>query len=148
MSTLAEASARAALASRIRQLALDTTPAWGKMSAQRMLAHCADAMRMAYGEFPVAPRDTPLTRNFFVKRLILYVLPFPKSAPTAPELLVRDITDGEIERQALLELIARFPGETSRTEWPAHPLFGPMSAAEWGRLGYKHLDHHLSQFRV
>ena len=29
-----------------------------------------------------------------------------------------------------------------------HFLFGPLSAEEWGRWGYKHMDHHLRQFGV
>jgi len=28
----------------------------------------------------------------------------------------------------------------------AHPFFGELSRKEWGRLIYKHLDHHLKQF--
>ena len=29
---------------------------------------------------------------------------------------------------------------------PWHPMFGPMSAADWMRWGYLHADHHLRQF--
>jgi hypothetical protein len=27
-----------------------------------------------------------------------------------------------------------------------HPLFGPLTRAEWGRWGLRHADHHLRQF--
>jgi hypothetical protein len=27
-----------------------------------------------------------------------------------------------------------------------HPAMGRLSAAEWGRWGYRHMDHHLRQF--
>jgi hypothetical protein len=29
---------------------------------------------------------------------------------------------------------------------PEHPFFGPLTATEWDRLQWKHLDHHLRQF--
>ena len=28
----------------------------------------------------------------------------------------------------------------------SHYLFGRLSAEEWGRWGYRHMDHHLRQF--
>jgi len=33
-------------------------------------------------------------------------------------------------------------------EGAAHPLFGRLTTAEWGRWGYRHMDHHLRQFGV
>ena len=62
-----------------------------------MLAHLNDAMRMATGELPVAPKNLPL-RYFPLKQLVVYVLPFPKSAPTAPELLAR-CTGAQFEQE-------------------------------------------------
>ena len=32
--------------------------------------------------------------------------------------------------------------------WPDHPAFGPMSHKAWGKLVYKHTEHHLKQFGV
>jgi hypothetical protein len=29
-----------------------------------------------------------------------------------------------------------------------HPTFGPLSPEEWGRLSWKHVNHHLVQFGV
>ena len=29
-----------------------------------------------------------------------------------------------------------------------HPKFGPLTQSEWGRLAWKHRDHHLRQFGV
>jgi len=29
-----------------------------------------------------------------------------------------------------------------------HPTFGPLSPEQWGRLCWKHLNHHLTQFGV
>ena len=34
----------------------------------------------------------------------------------------------------------------SAVDWPAHPIFGPMTLRAWMRWGYLHVDHHLRQF--
>ncbi len=148
MPTLADGPTRAATVQRIQRLAPDTTPSWGQLRAPQMLAHCADALRMAYGDLPCAAKDVPLARFAPVKWLMLHVIPFPKGAPTARELLSRDPAAWGDEREAIVELVERFGREQSRAVWPAHPLFGPLSGAEWGTLAWKHLDHHLRQFGV
>ena len=113
-----------------------------------MLAHLNDATRMAIGELPVASKNMPL-RFFPLKQLILYVLPFPKGAPTAPELLARcDAADFEQERAAFHQLTVRAAAKPPTDEWPAHPAFGPLSHKAWGKLAFKHTDHHLRQFGV
>ena len=69
-----------------------------------MLAHLNDSYRMATGELKVKPKNLPL-RYTPIKQLIIYVLPFPKGAPTAPELIAR--CDGAVlddERRAFARL--------------------------------------------
>jgi hypothetical protein len=152
MPTLADATDRARLAERVRRLTPDSTPRWGRMSVAQMLAHCADALRNATGELPIAVRALPLARTRLVKWLMIDVVPFPKGAPTAPELLRKDVVDIEPERTALLALLERFAPEHAAPQggvrWAPHPLFGALTPAEWGRLAHKHLDHHLRQFGV
>jgi len=148
MPTLADAATRAEVVTRLARLAPDTTPAWGRMTAPQMLAHCADALRMAYGDLPCAPKNVPLARLGVVKWLMLNVIPFPKGAPTARELIARAPSAWGAEREAIETLVQRFEQERTRTSWPAHPLFGPLTGAEWGTLAWKHLDHHLRQFGV
>jgi Protein of unknown function (DUF1569) len=49
--------------------------------------------------------------------------------------------------QELQELLDRFTRQPRDFSWPAtHPHFGAMSEAEWMRLAYLHMDHHLRQF--
>lgn len=148
MPTLADGPTRASLIARLSRLAPDTVPHWGRMTAPQMLAHCADALRMAYGDLPCAAKDVPLARLAPVKWLILNVLPFPKGSPTARELLARTPAEWGAEREAIVALIERFAQETGRASWPPHPLFGPLTGKEWGTLACKHLDHHLRQFGV
>jgi hypothetical protein len=85
--------------------------------------------------------------KFPLKHLLLYVLPFPKGAPTAPELKpVIAAESFEDERSALLALVERIGTGPSDGAGPGHPLFGPLTWREWGVVTYKHFDHHLKQF--
>lgn len=146
MPSLSNAADRAAIESRLDRLSPDAPALWGKFNAPRMLAHIADAFRMALGELPVKPKNMPLLRMYPIKMLVLYVLPFPKSAPTAPEIVSRAPEAFEMERAAVKSLIARMSAVGVGAVYPEHPVFGKLSPAEWSTLGYKHLDHHLRQF--
>ena len=146
MSTMTHTADREALIARFQRLSPDATAAWGRMSAPQMLAHCADALRMGLGDLPVKPKNASLPRMAVVKWLFLNVLPFPKSAPTAKELISRAPEAWEVERAHLIALMKRAGGDDARTVRAEHPLFGPLTRAQWGQLAWKHLDHHLRQF--
>ena len=146
--TLADAAARADLLARLDRLTPDHAPAWGRFTAPQMLAHLADALRMAFGEVSCTPKRVPLVRHFPVKHLALYVLPFPRNAPTARELLARAPESFDAERAQLARLVARFDPAVAPAAWGPHPLFGSLSGAQWGVLAQRHADHHLRQFGV
>jgi hypothetical protein len=148
MPSLADSADRARLAERVRALTADATPRWGRMNAAQMLAHCADALRNATGELPIALAPMPWARTRLVQWLMIDVVPFPKGAPTARELRSRAPVSIAHERDALLALLERFAPEHAPVSWAPHPLFGTLSPAQWGRLAHKHLDHHLRQFGV
>lgn len=137
---------RAELDTRVRSLSVSSTGRWGSMDVASMLQHLRLSTRMALGELPVPSANKRVFQMFPLKHLILYVLPFPKSAPTAAELKSSASVSFEEERAALLELLERIGTGPSEGEGPAHPLFGPMTWREWGVATYKHTDHHLRQF--
>lgn len=137
---------RAAIRSRVCSLTESSTRRWGSMDVARMLQHLHLSSRMALGDLPVPSVNKRAFQKFPLKHLLLYLLPFPKSAPTAPELKSSVSVSFEEERAALLELLERIGTGPSEGEGPAHPLFGPMTYREWGVVTYKHADHHLRQF--
>lgn len=134
---------------RIDKLRPNATPRWGRMSAAQTLAHLADWMRMLTGELKVKNRNTPF-RFPVIKQLIIYVAPFPKNVPTAPELQKTDPGEWADEMRDLKESIHRALEKRGdpNARWPEHPAFGRMSVKAWGVLGYRHTDHHLRQFGV
>ncbi len=54
----------------------------------------------------------------------------------------------ERDKQALLLTIHRFANYPENKSFQASPVFGPLSRHTWGRLMWRHLDHHLRQFGV
>ena len=146
MKTLFDDEARGALLARLERVSAESRPRWGKMSAEQMLSHLVEAMRMALGEFQTRPKKM-LTRLPPFRQLFVYWLPWPKGAPTARELLPasnpRSVEEGKRE---IMRLVTQLAGYSSKTQWPDHPAFGKLTARGWGVLGWRHIDHHLRQF--
>ena len=144
-------AARRSLLDRLDALEPAMKPLWGRFSAHGMVVHLIDSARMAMGTMPVRmARGTParIGRLPGVRHLFLYVLPFPRNAPTVRELLASPQSDWDADRATFRrlaeELAAR--ADDPRATWPPHPFFGPLNRRDWGVLGYRHTDHHLRQF--
>jgi Protein of unknown function (DUF1569) len=137
---------RAEISMRVQSLSPSSTRRWGTMNVVGMLQHLRLSARMTLGELPVPSKNKRVFQVFPLKHLILYVVPFPKGAPTAPELKPVNVASLEEEREALLELLDRIGTGPQEGVGPAHPLFGPLTWREWGVATYKHADHHLRQF--
>ena len=139
---------RMAICQRIGSVTSASVPRWGRMDARAMLNHLRLSALMALGELPVANKSKRAFQVFPIKHLILYVVPFPKGAPTAPELLVPDAASVDAIRSELVSLVERIGAGPREGDGPVHPLFGRLSFREWGVATYKHTDHHLRQFGV
>ena len=149
MKSVWNAQDHGALRDRVQRLTPESSAQWGRMNAPQMVAHLTDAIRMASGELPTAPKNMPLLRYPPMKQLVLYCLPFPKGAPTAPELLARKPGSGRWRSASFAtsstSSCAAGPLPRSRGR---HPVFGRLSGKAWGTLVYRHMDHHLKQFGV
>jgi hypothetical protein len=136
---------RQELNDRVAHVAWDRRAEWGKFTAPKMICHLADSLKMAMGDLPVASKRLPI-RYPPLKQLIIYVAPFPKSAPTAPELLAREPREFSSDVTDVQSLLARAGSARTTDSWPEHPAFGKLSKKAWGVLIYRHMDHHLKQF--
>ena len=138
-------SDRAELVRRALTLTPAHTARWGTFSVGGMLAHLNDSTRMASGELLVTGKAPAFLKWRFVRYLFIYVLPMPKGAPTAPELLGRtaaaDVVSEQQQFETLFDALARRESLAA-----SHPAFGAMSRDDWGALVHKHVDHHLRQF--
>ena len=72
---------RSSFVDRARRLTPDSKAQWGKFSVSGMMAHLNDSYRMVLGELIIPSKNLPL-RYTPIKQLVIYALPFPRSAPT------------------------------------------------------------------
>ena len=63
MPTLLDSTDREALLERLRRLQPSSRARWGKLTAQRMVCHLADSLRVGLGELPTKRVDTFLGRT-------------------------------------------------------------------------------------
>jgi hypothetical protein len=133
---------------RVSRLEAGKPALWGKMNAAQMLSHCQAPFSVYFGELRLRQSLAGLLFGRMAKRKLFADKPWPRSLPTAKEFLVTDQRAFDEERGRLTGQIERFAGSSILMHPPRHPFFGKMSAQEWSRLAYKHLDHHLQQFGV
>jgi hypothetical protein len=147
MRTLCNEASRQEILARARKLTPASRALWGKFTVDRMLAHVVESCRMGLGELPVKSKKLPI-RHWPLNVLIAYFLPIPKGLPTARELIARPPVSLSGELASLEGELEKFGRAQDRRIWPEHPALGKLSRRAWGRLGYKHFDHHLRQFGV
>ena len=71
-----------------------------------------------------------------------------KNLPTHPKFKVSDPKEFKKEQKALLDLVNEFSEKRNIEVWDPHPVFGNFTPEQWGKMQFKHLDHHLKQFDV
>lgn len=138
-----------ALLQRLEGLKPDARPLWGSMTASVLLCHLADPVRIALREKTAKRTPSPLGMPVMAD-LAVWVMPWPKGSPTAPEFLpgsgMTPPTTFEQDKRTLLEVMQRFSSAPPSFEWGSSPVFGKLSRSAWGRMIWRHMDHHLRQF--
>jgi len=136
---------------RIKKLKIDTKPTWGKMDVGQMLKHCQVPFKIIDGTV------VPDSKMGMVKKFIFSLMkpvmyndkPWKKNIPTGKEFIFNEAgINSKEEKEKLLQLVQDFHIRNDQTEWPPHPIFGSFTPEQWGKMQYKHLDHHLTQFGV
>ena len=149
MKTVFNPRDREALSHRLAALEPGARRLWGKMDAAQMLSHCAAMLEVCTGDRPMKQAFLGKLITPLFGRMILGERPFSRDAPTDPSFVVSDPRDFEAERirvATLIDRLVRHGPESAGRQ--THPFFGRLSGEQWGRLVYKHLDHHLRQFGV
>lgn len=145
-----EPQANAALISRLFRLMPDAPRRWGTMSAGQMLTHCVEQLRVSRGERPVTSVRVPGLLKPLLKWLyVTRVTHFKRNQKTLRELDaktgLRPSVSFAADHTALVALLNPAGYSPAGIE---HPLFGHLSAQEFGEITWVHLDHHFRQFGV
>ncbi|GAA4113256.1 hypothetical protein GCM10022393_12150 [Aquimarina addita] len=132
---------------RILRLSNTSTPVWGTMDVSQMLHHCQFPLKIVLQKEHPRLKNSLLARLFFKKALYNDKL-WRKNLPTHVKLKVNTSKNFNEEQKLLLSLILEFYNKRQVQEWNPHPMFGKFTYEQWGKMQYKHLDHHLRQFNV
>lgn len=138
-----------AMLAQLNQLSANTKPAWGQMSAQRMIEHLADAlyMSMGHGAFQL---EIPEERVERMQAWLETDKPMAKdiqvsfATPSTP--LRNDELETAIDEftEAFLSFEEHYEEDAVKTA--LHPFYGALNYAQWRRLHTKHFAHHFEQF--
>ena len=133
--------------SRMNTLTPDTQRQWGKMNVAQMLAHCKEAFKVPLSDKKMPRMFMGILLSWMMKSKLYNEEPWKKNLPTAPNFIIKDQRNFDIEKKELAELITKFyaAGHGNVGKFP-HPFFGTLTQEQWGKGMYKHLDHHLMQF--
>ncbi len=148
MPTLADPDDTSRLRARLAALRPDAPRRWGTMSTGEMLRHLVDSFDAVLGQRETGLR-APVRPRRFMRWFALHVpFPWPRGLPTSPGV---DPHRGgsrpgafEDDRAELDRHLATFAARAGTCA--PHPIFGAMSADDWTRWGWLHVDHHLRQF--
>ncbi len=148
MKSLFETETQQLILKRIENLNEQTQANWGKMDVAQMLTHCQKPLEVANGTLQLN------TKIGFAKKLMFKLFkstmyndkPWQKNLGTVREFRITDPQEFKTQKDKLIQVINEFSQLKEKTNWPTHPLFGDFTTEQWGKMQYKHLDHHLTQF--
>ena len=152
MKSLFNDAHRNRLKSRVSSLSGVEKPLFGSMPAERAVCHLIDSLRAPFNP----ETEEKFKESFYSSRLgqwfvISSPFPWPKGKIKIPSDLEpiffnSEPADGfEADKETLLQEIENFSNSRDKKFYPS-PVFGHLSADQWAKLQYRHLDHHLKQF--
>lgn len=149
MQSLFDSNTYNGILERMNKLTSETEQQWGKMNAAQMLAHCKEAFKVPLSDKPIPRMLLGYLLGWAFKSGLYNDVPWKKNLPTAPNFIIKDQRDFNIEKQELIKMVEQFysKGASEVGRFP-HPMFGTLTPEQWGQSMYKHLDHHLKQFGV
>lgn len=137
------------LLTRIQNLSLNSPRLFGTMSVEQMLCHLSDQLRLALNQKPTLTKTNLYYRTVYKWVAIYLVKNMPQGLMTIKEMNQGEGYAGtkpkgfEEDRNTLFTLLAAFRTEKNLG---IHPLLGHLTANEWGKLIFVHIDYHLKQF--
>ena len=138
----------------IAPLSEQVTPQWGKMTSHQMIEHLTGFFNVSvaiiifplmvpeehlfkYRQFLYS--DTPFRENTKAPAGVLGENPLPVKTTTLAD--AKNVLKETVENFFLY-----FKSQPAKTTM--HPVFGMLNFDEWVMLHYKHVQHHLRQFKA
>jgi len=121
---------------------------WGTMNIGQMLAHCSAQLKLGLGIIDQESFEGPsIQRTKLGRWLILFVVPWTRGLPTPSQMnMVKNQLPAGKFGEEKAQLVSLLSEVQKHPDLQPHPFFGALDRRNWGRLIWKHLDHHLRQF--
>jgi hypothetical protein len=145
MKSILDKTTRDEIIARVNSLDENSTPEWGKMNVSQMLRHCTKWDEMALGK---AKYKQSFIGKLFGKMALKDMMkdePSKKNLPTVPSFKIKENVDVAEEKAKWIRLLNEYSHYSDSGF--VHPFFGAMTAEQTGKMVYKHIDHHLRQFK-
>ena len=147
MKSLFEPEAFSEIKERLANLNETSPKQWGKMTPGQMVHHCQGPLNIILEKVDYGFKPNWLAKLFFKKSLYSDKL-WRKNLPTPRQFRETEEKDFAKEKHQLEALIIELSAQRERTDWKPHPGFGRFTKDQYGKMQYKHLDHHFRQFGV
>jgi hypothetical protein len=147
MSSIYNKADNEAILNRINSLTPESKALWGKMTVDQMCKHCTSTILVAFDKQEV---KVNFLMRFLGKMLKNKVFngEFGKNSPTAKEFVFLDRYDLESVKKELIANFSQFAQGHQAIKVMDHPFWGKMTYADWDKLMWRHIDHHLKQFGI
>ncbi|QNJ98018.1 DUF1569 domain-containing protein [Constantimarinum furrinae] len=147
MKSLLEPEAHSEIKKRLQNLSENTERKWGKMTAAQMAKHCQGPLEIMLGHDNFDLKPNWFAKVFFKGAMYSDKL-WRKNLPTIPRFKITEEHDLTTEKTKLESLLDELGTQLNKEGWGTHPAFGKFTDEQWGKMQYKHLDHHFRQFGI
>jgi Protein of unknown function (DUF1569) len=133
---------------RVRRITSANPRQWGTMTAAQMLHHLNLACGGSLGFYNIPDESYLVSRTVFRWILVDWYpeQPVGLRLPQGFKIPHGATFDFDFEKEQLLKILDAAWHARSAADWQPHPMFGPMTVKEWGKLLQIHIDYHLRQF--
>ena len=147
MKSLLDQEAYLEIKDRLGKLNENSERQWGKMTPAQMAKHCQYPLKIMLGHENYNLKPNWIVNLLFKKSMYNDRL-WRKNLPTVKRFKQTEDRDFSPEMAKLNSLVEEIGANLNKESWGDHPAFGKMTNEQWGKMQYKHLDHHLRQFGV
>jgi len=147
MKSLFDDEAYSEIKNRLNNLSENSERQWGKMTHGQLVSHLQMPLNIILEKVDYGFKPNWLVNLLFKKTMYSDKL-WRKNLPTAKGFKIMEDKDFAAEKAKLEALLNEFDTQRDRTNWQPHPAFGEMTKEQWGKMQYKHLDHHFRQYGV
>lgn len=134
----------------INKLDNQRKPIWGSLSAQEMVEHLTDTLKIASGENKqklLIPSEKVESMQRFLesdKEMARNIeVPFAPKERVLRNDTISDAIDEFVEQWIAFE--EHYENEDTKE---IHPFYGELNFDQWKKLNSKHITHHFKQFSL